>query len=181
MQRATSWGVPVALCARQAGICVPFLQHAAHDGNGGALGRSCLSAATGTAMGARRAQRLRYFLKRDTALQGTVLRIFLSVVERWLREHSPGCPAAARIGAVAFIRRFGQVCTSTSICALRARDSAARQATVASSTGYSNRLSPRMMRRASALMPPSNLMLWRLPTCRLTCEPVSCAPSSNVG
>lgn len=31
---------------------------------------------------------LRYFLQRDTALQGTVLRIFLSVVERCLREHS---------------------------------------------------------------------------------------------
>ena len=52
-------------------------------------------------------KRLRYFLQRDTALQGMVLRIFLSVVERCLREHSPGCPAAARIGAVAFIHRFG--------------------------------------------------------------------------
>jgi hypothetical protein len=52
-------------------------------------------------------KRLRYFLQRDAALQGTVLRIFLSVVERCLREHSPGCPADARIGAVAFIHRFG--------------------------------------------------------------------------
>ena len=52
-------------------------------------------------------KRLRDFLQRDTALQGTVLRIFLSVVERRLREHSPACPAAARIGAVAFIHRFG--------------------------------------------------------------------------
>ena len=43
----------------------------------------------------------------DAALQGTVLRIFLSVVERCLRDHSPACPATARIGAVAFIHRFG--------------------------------------------------------------------------
>ena len=34
-------------------------------------------------------KRLRYFLERHAALQGTVLRIFLSVVERCLREHSP--------------------------------------------------------------------------------------------
>ena len=45
----------------------------------------------------------RTFLQRVAALQGTVLRIFLSVVERCLREHSPGNPAAARIGAVAFM------------------------------------------------------------------------------
>ena len=36
-----------------------------------------------------------------------MLRIFLSVVERCLREHSPACPVTARIGAVAFIHRFG--------------------------------------------------------------------------
>lgn len=52
-------------------------------------------------------KRLRHFLQRDTDLQGTVLRIFLSVVERCLREHSPGCSKSARIGAVAFIHRFG--------------------------------------------------------------------------
>jgi hypothetical protein len=52
-------------------------------------------------------KRLRYFLQADAALQGTVLRIFLSVVERCLREHSPSSPADARIGAVAFIHRFG--------------------------------------------------------------------------
>jgi hypothetical protein len=48
-----------------------------------------------------------YFLQRDAALQGKVLRIFLSVVERCLREHSSACPADARIRAVAFIHRFG--------------------------------------------------------------------------
>ena len=52
-------------------------------------------------------KRLRYFLQRDAALQGTVLRIFLRVVERCLREHSPGCAASARIGALVFIHRFG--------------------------------------------------------------------------
>ena len=52
-------------------------------------------------------KRLRYFLQRDAALQGTVRRIFLSVVERCLHEHSPGCLVTARIGAVAFMHRFG--------------------------------------------------------------------------
>ena len=36
-----------------------------------------------------------------------MLRICLSVVERCLREHSPSSPADARIGAIAFIHRFG--------------------------------------------------------------------------
>ena len=52
-------------------------------------------------------KRLRYFLQRDVALQGAVLRIFLREVERCLRERSPGCDSEARIGAVAFIHRFG--------------------------------------------------------------------------
>ncbi|MDP2761363.1 MAG: IS91 family transposase [Sideroxyarcus sp.] len=52
-------------------------------------------------------KRLRYFLQRDTALQGAVLRIFLCGVERCLRAHSPGCDPTARIGAIAFIHRFG--------------------------------------------------------------------------
>ena len=52
-------------------------------------------------------KRLRYFLQRDTALQGAVLRILLRGVERCLREHSPGCDPSARIGAIAFIHRFG--------------------------------------------------------------------------
>ncbi len=50
---------------------------------------------------------LRYFLQRDTDLQGAVLSIFLRGVERCLREHSPGCDSTARIGAIAFIHRFG--------------------------------------------------------------------------
>ena len=50
---------------------------------------------------------LRYFLQRNAALQGAVLRIFLRAVEHCLREHSPGCGAKASLGAVAFIQRFG--------------------------------------------------------------------------
>jgi hypothetical protein len=52
-------------------------------------------------------KRLRYFLQRDTALQGAVLRILLRGVERCLREHSPGCAPTARFGAIALIHRFG--------------------------------------------------------------------------
>jgi hypothetical protein len=62
-------------------------------------------------------KRLRYFVQTDAMLQGAVLRIFLSEVERELRRQcSPAqCPSttststnsAARIGAVAFIHRFG--------------------------------------------------------------------------
>ena len=52
-------------------------------------------------------KRLRTFLQCDAALQGTLLRIFLSVVERCLREQCPACPADTRIGAVALIHRFG--------------------------------------------------------------------------
>lgn len=56
-------------------------------------------------------KRLRYFLQRAAAVQGAVLRLFLRVVERCLREHSPGCGASARIGSVAFIHRFGSSLT----------------------------------------------------------------------
>ncbi|MGH8702563.1 MAG: transposase [Burkholderiales bacterium] len=52
-------------------------------------------------------KRLRYFLDRDTALQGVALRVFLGAVEQCLRAHCPGSPIHARIGAVAFIHRFG--------------------------------------------------------------------------
>ena len=52
-------------------------------------------------------KRLRYFLHDNAALQGVVLRLLLRAVERCLREHSPGSSAAARLGAVVFIHRFG--------------------------------------------------------------------------
>jgi hypothetical protein len=52
-------------------------------------------------------KRLRYFLQRDADLQGAALRLFLRVVEQCLRAHSPGAGSTARLGAVAFIHRFG--------------------------------------------------------------------------
>ena len=52
-------------------------------------------------------KRLRYFIQRDAALQGTLLRTSLSLLERCLREHGTGRPAAAGIGAAAFIHLFG--------------------------------------------------------------------------
>ena len=52
-------------------------------------------------------KRLRYFLPDDAAVQGVVLQILLRAVEHCLRAHSPGRSAAARLGAVAFIHRFG--------------------------------------------------------------------------
>ena len=52
-------------------------------------------------------KRLRYFLQRTPELQGAALRLFLRAVEQTLRAHSPGAGPAARIGAVAFIHRFG--------------------------------------------------------------------------
>ena len=52
-------------------------------------------------------KRLRYFLHDDAALQGVAVRILLRAIERCLLEHSPGSSAAARLGAVVFIHRFG--------------------------------------------------------------------------
>lgn len=52
-------------------------------------------------------KRLRYFLQRDADLQGAALRLFLRTVESCLRTHCPGAGPAARLGAVAFIHRFG--------------------------------------------------------------------------
>ena len=46
-------------------------------------------------------------LQRDADLQGATLRLFLRRVEQCLRAHSPGSGPAARLGAVAFIHRFG--------------------------------------------------------------------------
>ncbi len=52
-------------------------------------------------------ERLRYFLHRDPALIGPVLRIVLDAVEDRLKASSPGAPAPARFGAVTFVHRFG--------------------------------------------------------------------------
>ena len=45
--------------------------------------------------------------RRDANLQGAALRLFLRAVESCLRAHGPGSGSAARLGAVAFIHRFG--------------------------------------------------------------------------
>jgi hypothetical protein len=56
-------------------------------------------------------KRLRYFMQRDSAVLGMVLRIFLRVIEQTLQAHCPGAAnvvkAALHIGAVVFIHRFG--------------------------------------------------------------------------
>ena len=52
-------------------------------------------------------KRLRYFLHRDPDLQGAALRLFLGAVEQCLRAHRVGAGPATRLGAVAFIHRFG--------------------------------------------------------------------------
>lgn len=52
-------------------------------------------------------KRLRYHLHHDREALNTALRIFLDQIERHLRAHSPGAGPNARIGAVAFIHRFG--------------------------------------------------------------------------
>ena len=59
-------------------------------------------------------KRLRYFMQRDAAVLGMVLRIFLRVIGQTLQASSPGSVSADKasrasphIGAVAFIHRFG--------------------------------------------------------------------------
>jgi hypothetical protein len=56
-------------------------------------------------------KRLRYFMQRDAAVLNMVLRILLRVIEQRLHQHCPGVApvdrAGLRIGAVAFIHRFG--------------------------------------------------------------------------
>ncbi len=56
-------------------------------------------------------KRLRYFMQRDGATLGMVLRIFLRVIAQTLQANSPGAAnvdkAALHIGAIAFIHRFG--------------------------------------------------------------------------
>ena len=53
------------------------------------------------------AKRLRYFLQANPAVQNLALHIFLSEVEQGLRATCPVGSPTARIGAVAFIHRFG--------------------------------------------------------------------------
>jgi hypothetical protein len=52
-------------------------------------------------------RRLRYYLEQDRAIKAVALRIFLSVVQQASRRASPAAVSDSRIGAVAFVRRFG--------------------------------------------------------------------------
>ena len=52
-------------------------------------------------------KRLRYHLEHDPAIQNVALHIFLSAVEQRLRRCSPDAGESSRLGAVAFIHRFG--------------------------------------------------------------------------
>ena len=52
-------------------------------------------------------KRLRYFLRHNPQAINSVLHIFLHAVESCLRESSLGADPMAKIGAVAFIHRFG--------------------------------------------------------------------------
>ncbi len=52
-------------------------------------------------------KRLRYHLEHDPAVQNAALHIFVTAIERVLRQCSPGASAASRLGAVVFIHRFG--------------------------------------------------------------------------
>ena len=52
-------------------------------------------------------KRLRYFLERDADLQGAALWLFLHAVEQTLWAHSADAGPTARLGAIAFIHRFG--------------------------------------------------------------------------
>ena len=51
--------------------------------------------------------RLRYHLERDPAVLNAALHIFLTAIERVLREHSSSASAASHLGDVIFINRFG--------------------------------------------------------------------------
>ena len=114
-------------------------------------------------------KRLRYFLQRDAALQGTVLRIFLSEVERCLREHGTGCSAATRIGAVAFTHRFRSSLDEDvhfHCCVIDGVFDAAAAPDDAPGVSFHAALVHALDAAAFA-------------ECRRACEPVSCAPSSN--
>jgi len=52
-------------------------------------------------------KRLRYHLEHDPAVQNLALHIFLSAIPQRLRQCCPGADEASRLGAVAFIHRFG--------------------------------------------------------------------------
>lgn len=52
-------------------------------------------------------KRVRYFLQNNPAVETLALHIFLRAVEHGLRPCSSGAGPSSRMGAVAFIHRFG--------------------------------------------------------------------------
>jgi hypothetical protein len=57
-------------------------------------------------------RRVRWHLRVKPEAVSGVLRVFLQAVETTLRQCSPGAPADARFGAVAFVHRFGSYLNS---------------------------------------------------------------------
>ncbi|WP_295580596.1 transposase [uncultured Lamprocystis sp.] len=52
-------------------------------------------------------KRLRWYLEREPWALSAVPHIFLRVIERQLRQTSPGASPGARFGAVSVVHRFG--------------------------------------------------------------------------
>ncbi len=52
-------------------------------------------------------QRMPLYLEQDRAIEALALRIFLSVVQQASRRACPAAVSDSRIGAAAFLRRFG--------------------------------------------------------------------------
>ncbi|MBK7676633.1 MAG: transposase [Candidatus Accumulibacter sp.] len=87
--------------------CLSRLQHPADGRNCCQSGRPRFFATAAPAVGVVSSKRLRYHLEYDPAIETLALRIFLSVVEQALRRACPAAGPDSRIGAVAFIHRFG--------------------------------------------------------------------------
>jgi len=57
-------------------------------------------------------KRVRWHLRHKPEVISGLLAIFLRAVETTIRQRSPGAPAGARFGAVAFVHRFGSYLNS---------------------------------------------------------------------
>ena len=79
------------------------MQHPAHGGECRASGGPRVSQVPVWQWVLSLPKRLRYFLHREPALIGPVLRIYREAVEDRLKACSPGAPAKARFGAVTFV------------------------------------------------------------------------------
>ena len=54
-------------------------------------------------------KRVRYFLQNNNKIAGAVLKIFLRVLNAFIKKSSPLAPKNAKIGAVSFLQRFGSL------------------------------------------------------------------------